>query len=407
MGLGIAALLTLVGVPAGLAITGGTVDPAITAPLAVLLAGLVLLVRRWPVTVLLVLVLSIAALRAADLVGSGWVWPATAAFVVVMVDGRIRTAIVVGVVTLWYAFVWEHYVELMSFDFAAGRVGSEALWLAAVLAVTHAYLSTRRWQEEVASRLQQSLKEQELDARRRRAEERVDIARDLHDVVAHTLAVVGVHLNVALDAFDEEPEEARGAVRLAQDVRGRAMDDLQTLVGVLRRDDGDRAHGPVQLDTLLDAIRTAGLDVRLIETGERIDAPAPVATAVHRVVQEALTNTVRHARASSATVSVHYLPDAVTVEIADNGSGGSEGTLTEGHGIMGMRERVAALGGALTARAAPGGGFVVRASLPVSPPATPGPPPATPVEPPAAPVFPPAVPVEPPEPPVAAPGAPA
>ncbi|WP_344935585.1 sensor histidine kinase [Actinoplanes nipponensis] len=247
-----------------------------------------------------------------------------------------------------------------------GQFGGEVLWLAAALATALAYRSTRRWQQEAAARLAQSLHERELDARRRRAEERVGIARDLHDVVSHTLAVVGVHLNVALDIFDEEPAEAREALRLAQEVRGRAMGDLRSLVDVLR--EGDRIETPAAglegLAGLIDRVRSAGVTVTVTELGERDAVPAPVATAVHRVVQESLTNTVRHAPAARATVMLHYTPASVTVEVADDGAGAAPGT--EGHGIMGMRERVAALGGALTAGPVPGRGFVVRALIPVA-----------------------------------------
>ena len=360
----VAAGLTLVGVPAGLALTGGNLQGVMTAALAGWLALTMLLVRRWPLTVLILSVLTVIAWRTAGLVGSGWAWPATAAFAALVLAGRLRTAVIAGALTVGYGLVWDGVVEQQPSDRVLGHVGGEALWLAAVLAVALAYRSTRRWQEEVAARLQQSLHEQELDARRRRAEERVGIARDLHDVVSHTLAVVGVHLNVALDAFDDEPEEARDALRLAQDVRGRAMSDLKSLVDVLR--EGGRSETPAAglegLAGLTDQVRAAGVAVTVTELGERPEVPAPVATAVYRVVQEALTNTVRHAAATRVTVTLDHTPASVTVEITDNGTGPAD---TEGHGIMGMRERVAALGGALTAGPAPGGGFTVRAMIPV------------------------------------------
>jgi signal transduction histidine kinase len=274
--------------------------------------------------------------------------------------------VVTGVLTVWYGLIWDAFVEPGPSDRVLGQIGGEALWLAAVLAVALAYRSTRRWQEEVAARLQQSLHEQVLDALRRRAEERVGIARDLHDVVSHTLAVVGVHLNVALDAFDAEPEEARDALRLAQDVRGRAMSDLKSLVDVLR--EGNRIETPAAglegLGGLTDQVRAAGIAVTVTELGERAEVPAPVATAVYRVVQEALTNTVRHAGAAHVAVTLHYSPASITVEITDDGAGGAQST--EGHGIMGMRERVAALGGALTAGGGPGTGFTVRAMIPIA-----------------------------------------
>jgi len=361
----VAAVLTLVGIPAGLALTGGNVDGVMTGMMAFWLALLMLLVRRRPLTVLIVSVTCVAGLHSAYLIGSGWAWPATAAFVAVALAGRVRAALVTGAVAISYGLVWDAFVDLRSADWVLGHLGGEALWLAAALAVTLAYRNNRRWQEEVAARLRQSLHEQELDARRRRAEERVDIARDLHDVVSHTLAVVGVHLNVALDAFDEEPTEARDAVRLAQDVRGRAMNDLRALVDVLRK--SDRIESPAAglegLAGLAEQVRAAGLAVTVTESGARADVPAPVATAVYRVVQESLTNTVRHAGAGRVTVTLHYSPTSVTVAVADDGAGGEH---PEGHGIMGMRERVAALGGALTAGPGQDGGFTVRATIPIA-----------------------------------------
>ncbi|AGZ44990.1 putative two-component system sensor kinase [Actinoplanes friuliensis DSM 7358] len=362
----VAATLTLVGVPAGLAITGGNVQGVMTACLAIALALLMFAVRRWPLTVLVVSVLSVIAFRTSVLIGTGWAWPATAAFVALALAGRIRTAVVAGAITIAYGFVWDWVVEQKSTDWVLGHVGGETLFLAAVIAAAVAYRNTRRWQDEVAARLQQSLHEQELEALRRRAEERVGIARDLHDVVSHTLAVVGVHLNVALDAFDDEPGEARDALRLAQDVRGRAMTDLKSLVDVLR--EGDRIATPAAglegLAGLADQVRAAGVDVTVTELGDRSEVPAPVATAVYRVVQESLTNTVRHAGATRVAVSLHYTAVNVTVEVTDDGGGKT--TTTEGHGIMGMRERVAALGGALTAGPGPGGGFTVRALIPIA-----------------------------------------
>ena len=367
----LAPLLTLVGVPTGLALTGGNIDIVMTFTLAFWLAVLTLFVRRWPLAVLIGSLMMVAAMRTAFLVGSGWVWPATAAFVAVVLAGRLRAAAVAGAVTLLFAFGWEGFVEPAqsgSTDLigtALARVGGETLWLAAVLAAATAYRNTRRWQAAVAERLARDEHERELDARRRRAEERVVIPRDLHDVVSHTLAVVGVHLNVALDSFDDDREEARQSLRLAQDVRGRAMTDLKSLVDVLR--DGSEIAAPADelsgLDKLADQVRAAGLEVSVTEFGERSDVPAPVATAVYRVVQESLTNTVRHAGASRVVVTLRYAPTSVVVDVRDNGSGSAE--VVDGNGIAGMRERVAALGGALTA-GPDRGGFTVRATIPIA-----------------------------------------
>jgi signal transduction histidine kinase len=360
-----AAALTLVGVPAGLALTGGAVNSTFSASLAVTLAALALLLRRWPLPVLIVSVLIVAGLRGGNLIGSGWVWPATAAFVAVVVAGQTRAAVVTAAAGLAYGFQWDFFVNLRHpDDWAVLHVGVEALVMAAVLAAAHAYRNNRRWRAEVILRLARDEHERELDAARRRAEERVGIARDLHDVVAHTLAVVGVHLNVALDAFDSNPGEAKEAIRLAQDVRGRAMTDLRALVDVLRDGAEVEPTGSLdELDRLVEQVRGAGIEVAVLETGDRANVPAPVSTAVFRVVQESLTNTVRHAGATRADVVLRCEDLEVTVEVIDNGRGGDVGP--GGHGIAGMRERVAALGGELTT-GGDAAGFTVRATIPVT-----------------------------------------
>jgi signal transduction histidine kinase len=361
------ATLTLVGVPAGLAMTGGNAVTVMTLSLAVWLAILALFVRRWPLTVLIVSLLSVYAMRTSTLIDAGWAWPATASFVVLAIGGRLRPALILGAITLFCGFTWDAVVDQRhGVDWALAHVGGESLWLAAVLAAATAYRSTSQWRSEVAHRLAQDKHERELDARRRRAEERVEIARDLHDVVSHTLAVVGVHLNVALDAFESDPAEARESLRLAQDVRGRAMTDLKSLVDVLRDGGGPAVAQPADdldgLERLVEQVRSAGLTVSLNEFGERSEVPAPVATAVLRVVQESLTNTVRHAGATRVAVTLRYAPGGVVVDVQDNGDGVDP--VVDGNGIAGMRERVAALGGALTAGAGRTG-FRVRATIPV------------------------------------------
>jgi signal transduction histidine kinase len=382
------ALLTLAGVPAGIALTGGSVTLYGALPLAEALAVLVLLRRRWPVGALLAAVASVTAMRGAGLVEVGWVWPATALFAHAVVAGRIGWAVGVGAVVLAYAASWEWAVLGHSADVVAVRVGAEVFWLALVVAAGLAHRNRRGWQEELAARVSRTAHERELDARRRRAEERVRIAHELHDLVSHTLAVVGVHLNVALDALESAPGEAADALRLAQDVRGRAMTDLRALVEVLR--DGSAAAvepPPAKLEALADLagqVRAAGLGVELRETGDRTAVPAPVALAVYRIVQEALTNTVRHAGATRAVVVLRYEPARVTVTVTDDGTGAGPGPAaaggtgaataghataghaTAGHGIAGMRERVQALGGRLRAGPDDGAGFTVQASFPVA-----------------------------------------
>ncbi|MEV0897536.1 sensor histidine kinase [Actinoplanes sp. NPDC049802] len=357
-----AAVLTLVGVPTGLALTGGLGETVLVGALAVSLAGLVLAARRWPLTVLVLCFCTVASWRVAGLIGAGWLWPATAALVALVLSGRLRTAIIASALMLFWGLNWDTFVHPHSADWVLAQLGGETLWVAAALAGASAYRSTLRWRAETVHRIAQDEQRRELEAGRRRAEERVEIARDLHDVVSHTLAVVGVHLNVALDAFDEEPEEAKASLKLAQEVRGRAMTDLKTLVGVLREDDLPAMES---LERLISRVRDAGLHVSFNAVGDPVELPAPVATAVYRVVQESLTNTVRHAGATRVGVTLRYAPGSVLVDVHDDGT--TTGPVTDGHGISGMRERVAALGGALTAGPVKNG-FTVRATIPIAEP---------------------------------------
>ncbi|GAB3887738.1 hypothetical protein GCM10027612_27060 [Microbispora bryophytorum subsp. camponoti] len=190
----------------------------------------------------------------------------------------------------------------------------------------------------------------------------------MHDIVAHTLAVVGVHLNVAADTLREEPAEAAAALRLAQDVRNRAMKDLNSLIAVLREGPAGTAPQPdvSALGALVADARAAGLDVTLRENGDLSTIPAPASVAIHRIVQEALANTLRHSGATTAQVAVGRHPRSVTVEVTDNGKGApTGGGITDGNGLTGMHERVRTLGGTLTAGPAHQG-FTVRAEIPVA-----------------------------------------
>ncbi len=318
-----------------MALTGGSVTLYGALPLAETLAILVMLRRRWPVAALLAATATVTVMRAADLVEVGWIWPATALFAHAVMIGRIGWAAGTGTagtgtVVVAYAASWEWAVLGHNPDLVVGRVGGDALWLALVVAIGVAHRNRRGWQQELAARMIRSAHERELDAQRRRAEERVRIAHELHDLVSHTLAVVGVHLNVALDALKSAPDEARDALHLAQDVRGKAMTDLRALVEVLRDGSATTIESPPpQLDglaSLVEQVRTTGIDVELHETGDRSAVPAPVALASYRIVQEALTNTVRHAGATRATVALRHEPAHVTVTVTDNGTSAGVGS---------------------------------------------------------------------------------
>jgi signal transduction histidine kinase len=203
-------------------------------------------------------------------------------------------------------------------------------------------------------------------------EERVRIARELHDVVAHTLSVVTFQAGVGRKVGATRPAEAMLALR-AVEVTGRsALEELRRILGLLRDDEAEQpslapAPGVGDLDELASTVRAAGIPVAVMVTGQTAALPPAVSLTVYRIVQEALTNVVKHAGDAEASVRVRLGPDGVLVTVSDDGRGtampGAPGAAR--HGIVGMRERAAAFGGTLEAGPAPGGGFRVRAFLPV------------------------------------------
>jgi signal transduction histidine kinase len=208
----------------------------------------------------------------------------------------------------------------------------------------------------------------EADTRRHLGEERLRIAREVHDVVAHAMVAINVQSGVAAHLIDADPEQARSALREIKATSGEALRDLRATLGVLRGDEDAAPLGPSSglgdLDELAGALRAAGVDVRL-EVEELGPVPAAVHAAGYRIVQESLTNVLRHARASRAEVLVAREGGDVRVEVTDDGVGGVGADDGSGNGLRGMAERAAALDGALESGPAPGGGWAVRARLPL------------------------------------------
>jgi signal transduction histidine kinase len=206
------------------------------------------------------------------------------------------------------------------------------------------------------------------------ADERASIARELHDVVAHSLAVMIVQADGATYALDGDPEQARVAIKQVATTGRDALEDMRRLVGVLRGSsdvpelvDDRRRIDLDHLGALVDRARSAGLAVSLTVAGERPAIPAAVELTVYRIAQEALTNVLRHAGPTAATqVRLAYQRAVVRVEIEDDGGGrlAGEPGRPGGHGLIGMRERVAVHGGTFSATAKLGGGWRVRAEVP-------------------------------------------
>ena len=201
-------------------------------------------------------------------------------------------------------------------------------------------------------------------------EERGRIARELHDVVAHAISVIVLQARGGRRLLDSEPDETRGALDTIEHTGQQALVEMRRLVGLLRESDEELALAPQpslsQLDRLLAQVRAAGLPVELSIEGEPVELPPGVDLSAYRIVQEALTNTLKHAGNAHAEVTIRYCADSLELVVVDDGYGSDEGARSNGgHGLVGMQERVAMLGGSLQAGPRESGGFLVSATLPL------------------------------------------
>jgi signal transduction histidine kinase len=226
--------------------------------------------------------------------------------------------------------------------------------------------------EERTAELEQAREEL---ARRAVTEERLRLARELHDVVAHAMSVIAVQSGVGAHIANTQPKEAAKALGAIEATSRAALEELRRLLGVLRQADGPQGDlapvpGLADLEGLLAELAKAGLAVKLRVNGTRPPLPAGVDLSAYRIVQEALTNVVKHAGSARAQVVIGYGDQDVTVEVTDDGRGAvtsvSDGRAGTGHGLIGMRERVAAFGGDLEVGPGPDGGFRVAARLPLA-----------------------------------------
>jgi signal transduction histidine kinase len=211
-------------------------------------------------------------------------------------------------------------------------------------------------------------RERDERARAAVAEERTRIARELHDVVAHAVSVIVVQARGGRKLLDAEPDAARGAFDTIERTGQDALGEMRRLLGALRADDEALALAPqpsmTRLHALAEAVTEAGLPVELRIDGEPAELPPGVDVSAYRIVQEALTNALRHAGPARALVVVRYGDGELEIEVADDGRGAAQGTNGSGHGLVGIRERVSVYGGAFHAGGRPGGGYAVRATLP-------------------------------------------
>jgi len=260
-----------------------------------------------------------------------------------------------------------------------------AMWWGEAVRARRAYVAELRDRAERAERTRDE------EARRRVDEERMRIARELHDVVSHTIGVISVQAGVAAHLLHRRPDKAADSLAAIRQASDEALGELHAMLGVLREADGDGGRAPLtpapglaELDVLVAQAAGAGVEVTVSLEAEPRRLPSAVDLACYRVVQESLTNVVRHAGASRAEVTVTHHDGQVVVEVTDDGRAGSGGVrggragppdgpgngngVGSGQGILGMRERARALGGSLEAGPRPGGGFRVQATLPVAAP---------------------------------------
>ncbi|MGW3341866.1 sensor histidine kinase [Nonomuraea rubra] len=364
-------------------------DTAGYALLAVTVLGLAWQQRR-PEAALAVCAGAAAAVFTLGYALALWPIPALIALFTTVADGR-------------RAIGWAGAAFLVAVPGAVAVVRGEAdvviaviVWTLVVLAAAQAAevsRARRAYTAEVERRAADAERTREEEALRRAQEERLRVARELHDVTSHTVSVIALHAAVAAEAVERAggPPEAATALRVIRTSSRQALSEMRAVLGVLR-DGGETAQGrpgagghvpqpgSAQLPRLL---RDAGLPVTLDVEGERRPLPPAADLTVYRVVQEALTNTLRHAGATAARVTLTYEAGAVTVRVDDDGRGddgargddvrgddgarggdGRGGQAPRGHGLTGMAERVAAVGGRLTTGNAPQGGFRVTARLP-------------------------------------------
>jgi signal transduction histidine kinase len=247
-------------------------------------------------------------------------------------------------------------------DFIVAGPLYTGVWLAGRL-----YRDRQRLAAALQSRTVALEREQEETARLAIAEERARIARELHDVVAHSVSVMVVQAGAERLALGPGQDSTRETLVSIEKTGRQALGEMRRLLGMLRRDDEELALAPLpsldHLDSLVAHVREAGLPVELHVEGTRQTLPAGVDISAYRIVQEALTNALRHAGPARARVVVRYGDAEVEVEVADDGHGPQEAN-GGGHGLVGMRERVTLYGGELQACLREGGGYAVRARLP-------------------------------------------
>ena len=348
------------------------------AAVAASLATLPIAVRRkYPVPVLIIVT---SALAVSTLLGVDWGGsPAIALPLYIVATNYERRTSLIALCLVELALVASLGVAALLRP--AGGDTFNIVLVGATWFVGDSIRARRAYVAGLTSQAEQQQRREVERAQQSIAEERLQIARELHDIVAHSLSVIAIQSGVGRHVLDMQPEEARKALAAVELTSRSALEELRRVLGVLRRDTPDGpdltpASGLGDLDRLLAQVRAAGVTVDLHQHGEAIALPPSMDLSVYRIVQEALTNVTKHAGTSKAAVDIAFDEGSLVVTVTDDGSArlnGGRQTSDLGepagahHGIIGMRERTAVFGGSLTAAPRQAGGFEVRACFPLAP----------------------------------------
>jgi len=328
---------------------------AIAGPL---MAATVAIRRRYPA------VAGIAAVLIAEVVAIGWKPPNTVSFGIAWLCSMYALTVwtstrffVIGATVL----VLPTFVAIAIRGEPKGGVSFTVVTLF-VMVLVRRVVGDRERRAEIAER------ERDLVAREAVVEERARIARELHDVIAHHVSMIVLQAGAERRVLEGSNASTREVLETVERTGRSALTEMRRLLGMLRADTNEPLTPQprlTDLPTLVGQLRAAGLPVDLCVEGDPRELPVGIELSAYRIVQEALTNALKHAGNATASVNVRYGSDSLELEIADDGAEGSTPVASGGHGLLGMRERVALYGGRLDASPRPGGGFAVRVLLPI------------------------------------------
>ncbi|MEV6369005.1 sensor histidine kinase [Micromonospora musae] len=344
---------------------------AIDVALVVVMAAALAACRRYPAPALIVVSAAMLALHLRVHPGASAAFPVLGAVYVAAWRGHRTTAALASLVFLGGFLA--HDVSVAP----AGRPGQQIVertslllgWFVAANVAGLVGRQRRAYLEQVEQRAVEAERTREEVALRRAGEERLRIARDLHDSLTHNISVIKVQAGIAVHLARKHGEEPSAALLAIQEASAAAMRELRATLGALRSPSDGDSVGLARVGELAERTRAAGVPVQVTVTGQPRELPGEVDQAGYRVVQEALTNVARHAGPATAQIHVEYAPAQLTVSVTDDGRAAPVGSPTPGVGLRGMRERVTGLGGTLDAAARDDGGFGVRATFPLDGPA--------------------------------------